>query len=65
MILAWLIIVPFVAGVLAWMSGRWSHTGPRWIALVGSRRDLLIATALWIRAPRAVPPGAGPAVPAV
>ncbi len=58
MILAWLIVVPFVAGVLAWMSDRWSHTWPRWIALAGISGDLLLAIALWLRARHVVPPGA-------
>jgi NADH-quinone oxidoreductase subunit M len=49
MILIWLIIVPFAAGVLAWIAGRWSRVCPRWIALVGIGVDLALAIALWAR----------------
>jgi len=55
MILAWLILVPLIAGVLAWTSDRWSHTWPRWIALVGIGGDFALALALWIRT-RSAPP---------
>jgi len=55
MILAWLILVPFIAGVLAWTSDRWSHTWPRWIALAGISGDFALALALWIRI-RSAPP---------
>jgi len=55
MILAWLILVPFIAGVLAWTSDRWSHTWPRWIALAGISGDFALALALWIRT-RSAPP---------
>jgi NADH-quinone oxidoreductase subunit M len=59
MILAWLILVPFVAGILAWIADRWSHTWPRWIALAGISADLLLAIALWMRVRSAVTPGVG------
>jgi len=60
MILVWLIVIPLVAGLLAWMSGRRSRTWPRWIALAGISGDLLIAIVVWIRARGAPPPGAAP-----
>jgi NADH-quinone oxidoreductase subunit M len=60
MILAWLILVPFIAGVLAWMSDRWSHTWPRWIALTGISGDLALAIALWARTGTDVAPGGSP-----
>ena len=47
MTLAWLVIVPFAAGVLAWIAGQWSRAWPRWIALAGIAIDLAIAVALW------------------
>jgi NADH-quinone oxidoreductase subunit M len=50
MTLAWLVIVPFAAGVLAWIAGRWSHAWPRWIALAGISLDLAVAVALWAHA---------------
>ena len=49
MILIWLVVVPFVAGVVAWVVDRWSHRWPRWIALAGISIDLAMAIALWIR----------------
>jgi NADH-quinone oxidoreductase subunit M len=50
MILVWLILVPFIAGVVVWASGRWSNTWPRWIALAGTSIDLALGIALWLRA---------------
>lgn len=47
MTLAWLVIVPFAAGVLAWAAGRWSRVAPRWIALAGNAFGLAMAIGLW------------------
>ena len=60
MILAWLVLLPFIAGVLAWISGRWSHAWPRWIALAGISGDLALAIALWMRTRTAAPPAQRP-----
>ena len=49
MILVSLILVPFIAGVLAWISERWGHAWPRWIALAGISADLALAIAVWTR----------------
>jgi NADH-quinone oxidoreductase subunit M len=49
MILVWLIVVPFIGGVLAWIAGRWSRAWPRWIALAGIAADLAMAIAIWMR----------------
>jgi NADH-quinone oxidoreductase subunit M len=54
MMLIWLIVVPVVAGVVAWVVDRWNHRWPRWIALAGISIDLVVAIALWIRTSRAV-----------
>ncbi len=54
MMLIWLIVVPVVAGVVAWVVDRWNHRWPRWIALAGISIDLVFAIALWIRTSRAV-----------
>jgi NADH-quinone oxidoreductase subunit M len=59
MILAWLVVVPFIAGVLAWTSDRWSHTWPRWIALAGIGIDLGLAVVLWTHAWGPATPDAG------
>ena len=34
MILLWLILIPLIAGVLAWAVARWSASASRWIALI-------------------------------
>ena len=61
MILIWLVVAPFVAGVVAWVVDRWSHRWPRWIALAGISVDLAIAIALWIWTSGTVrPQGTGP-----
>jgi len=57
MILAALVAVPFAAGVLAWIAGRWSDRWPRWIALAGTAIDLALAIALWRGASAAAPAG--------
>src|SRR5208282_4262828 len=33
MILAWLVIIPAAGGLIAWYSGRFGHSWPRWISL--------------------------------
>jgi NADH-quinone oxidoreductase subunit M len=50
MTLAWLVIVPFAAGVLAWIAGRWSRAWPRWMAPAGISIDLAITIAPWAHA---------------
>src|SRR6185437_12513777 len=60
MILAWLVLLPFIAGVLAWICDRWSHMWPRWIALVGISGDFALTLALWTRTRTAGPPGDSP-----
>ncbi|MFJ2682081.1 NADH:ubiquinone oxidoreductase, partial [Pseudomonas sivasensis] len=34
MILPWLILIPFIGGLLCWMGERFGATLPRWIALL-------------------------------
>ena len=41
MILAWLVLLPFIAGVLAWTSGRWSDTWPPLREAMAGAPDLL------------------------
>ena len=49
MILVWLIVIPLVAGILAWLTARWSTQGPRWISLAAAALDLMLVLAMWIR----------------
>ncbi len=49
MMLAWLIGIPFVAGVAAWLTGRKSASAPRWIALAAALIGLVLTLVLWIR----------------
>lgn len=51
MILAWLIIVPLVAGLLAWVGERQSARLCRWIALLALGVDLALLAAIWLNAP--------------
>ena len=41
MILAWLIIVPTVGGLLAWLLGRLNSTWPKWVALAAMVINLI------------------------
>jgi NADH-quinone oxidoreductase subunit M len=49
MVLIWLIGVLLAAGVLAWLSARWSPQSPRWISLVAIAVDLALAASIWAR----------------
>ena len=45
MILAWLLIIPAIGGILAWIAGAHPNA-PRWIALLAMAIDLLLALTL-------------------
>jgi NADH-quinone oxidoreductase subunit M len=47
MILVWLIIILLAAGALAWLTGRFSTSLPRWISLIAVIVDLALALGLW------------------
>src|SRR5258708_17319628 len=47
MILIWLIGILLIAGILAWLTARWSSQLPRWISLIASGVDLVLATGIW------------------
>ena len=46
MILAWLIIVPVVGGVLAWLCGPGNGLWSRWLALAATGVELALALVL-------------------
>ena len=48
MILLWLILIPLIAGVLAWVVARWSASAARWIALIAVQIDFVLVLSLWI-----------------
>jgi NADH-quinone oxidoreductase subunit M len=47
MILFWLIVIPLLAGIVAWIAARWSTTATRWICLGAMAADLATGLALW------------------
>jgi len=47
MILAWLILIPFVGGLLAWLVGRGSAKAARWIAMLTMVIYLALTIAIW------------------
>jgi NADH-quinone oxidoreductase subunit M len=49
MILAWLIAVPALGGLLAWLVNRLSSRWTRWISLIAITLDLVLALYLWSR----------------
>lgn len=64
MILAWLIIIPFVGGVLAALAGRLNKGAPRWLCLAALAGELALAVAVWTGA--AAAPGVdAPWIPSV
>src|SRR3990167_1254009 len=62
MILPWLILIPFIGGLLCWQCERFGNTLPRWIALL--TMGLVFGLGLWLGATgdcsRAPAPGAAP-----
>ena len=48
MILPCLILIPLLAGVLAWAAARWNASAPRWIALIAVLADFILTLSLWI-----------------
>ncbi len=48
MILAWLIIIPVVGGLVAWVLSYWSSKWPRWSALIALTVDLAIGVKIWL-----------------
>jgi NADH-quinone oxidoreductase subunit M len=56
MILAWLIIIPFLGGLAGWIAGRKSESAPRWLALIALLLDgVLLVWSLSASAPTAGP----------
>jgi len=47
MILPWLILIPFIGGLLCWLGERFGTTLPRWIALLTMSLLLLLGLWLW------------------
>ncbi len=48
MILVWLILIPFIGGLLCWQAERWSQQAPRWIALGTMLFVLMISVVVWL-----------------
>lgn len=46
MILPWLILIPFIGGLLCWQAERFSGVLPRWVALASM--SLVLALSLWL-----------------
>ena len=59
MILPWLILIPFVGGLLCWQGERFSAALPRWIALLSMSLLLVLALCLWGSADFALAPAPG------
>jgi NADH-quinone oxidoreductase subunit M len=49
MILLWLILILIAAGLLSWLTARWSNSLPRWITLFAVSLDLVLSLMLWNR----------------
>jgi len=48
MILLWLILIPVIGGVMAWLVGRVSDSGARWLSLMVMAVELIITSVMWI-----------------
>jgi NADH-quinone oxidoreductase subunit M len=47
MILVWIILLPLLGGLLAWLVSRWCATGARWTALAFAVANLVLALVIW------------------
>ena len=53
MILTWLIFLPAIGGVLAWIVSRWSTLAARWISLIACAAVLALSIGVWVQFPGA------------
>ncbi|EMI5491194.1 NADH-quinone oxidoreductase subunit M [Providencia stuartii] len=49
MLLPWLILIPFIGGLLSWQADRFSHRAPRWVALASMGITLILSIQLWLQ----------------
>ncbi|MDC9580625.1 NADH-quinone oxidoreductase subunit M [Xenorhabdus sp. PR6a] len=49
MLLPWLILLPFIGGLLCWQAERFGIRMPRWIALLAMGLTLLLSLHLWLQ----------------
>lgn len=61
MILAWLILIPFIGGLLCWQADHWGDKAPRWIALLTMLAVMVICGFLWLQGDYLLPQAAGQA----
>ncbi len=47
MMLVWLIVVPFMGGLLSWAAGRRGSAWPKWVALISQTVQLFLAAVIW------------------
>jgi len=50
MVLTWLVVIPAIGGVLAWIASARSNSLARWVALAAIAVDFALAAGLWISA---------------
>ncbi|WP_251976030.1 NADH-quinone oxidoreductase subunit M [Salinicola avicenniae] len=55
MTLVWLILIPFIGGLLCWQAERFGDQAPRWIALATMLLELAMVLALWVGADFSLP----------
>ena len=48
MTLVWLILIPFIGGLLCWQAERFGDQAPRWIALGTMLLELAMVLGLWV-----------------
>lgn len=51
MILIWLILIPIIGGLLAWLLGKATPVAARWTSLLAMILDLILVVVVWIQHP--------------
>lgn len=55
MLLPWLILLPFIGGVLCWLSERFNKWAPLYLALLVMGLTLLLSVLLWLQGNYSLP----------
>ncbi|HEX2869086.1 MAG TPA: NADH-quinone oxidoreductase subunit M [Ignavibacteriales bacterium] len=58
MILLWLVIILMAGGIAAWIAAKWNVMAARWISLIATLVDFVLAIIIWVEHPSGITLGA-------